>query len=57
MNELELIDQQRTEISILIRKKNSLQDEICELQVEINRLKNIEFMYNDLCKLMQCLFN
>ena len=57
MNELELIDQQRTEISILIRKKNSLQDEICELQVEINRLKNIEFMYNDLCKLMRCLLN
>ena len=55
MNELELIDQQRTEINILMRKKNSLQDEICELQVEINRLKNIEYMYNDLCKLIQCL--
>ena len=50
MNELELIDRQRTEIGILIRKKDALQDEICELQVEINRLKNIEYMYNDLCE-------
>ena len=55
MNELELIDQQRTEIGILIRKKDSLQDEICELQVEINRLKNIEYMYNDLCEQLKCL--
>ena len=53
MNELELIDQQRTEINILIRKKDYLQDEICELQVEINRLKNIERMYYDLCKELQ----
>lgn len=55
MDELELIDQQRTEISILIRKNDSLQDEICELQVEINRLKNIEYMYNELCELIQYL--
>ena len=53
MDKLELIDQQRTEIGILIRKKNSLQDEICELQVEINRLKNIERAYNDLYKQIQ----
>ena len=56
MNELELIDQQRTEIGILIRKNDSLQDEICELQVEINRLKNIECMYNDLRIQIQYLF-
>ena len=56
MNELELIDQQRTEIGILIRKNDFLQDEICELQVEINRLKNIECMYNDLRIQIQYLF-
>ena len=55
MDELELIDQQRTEIGILIRKKDSLQNEICELQVEINRLKNIERAYNDLCEQIQYL--
>ena len=41
---------QQLEIEMLIRKKEYLQDEICELKSEIERLKEIEYMYNDLCK-------
>ena len=47
---LKLINRQKAEIDILIRKKETLRDEICELQAEVERLKEIEYMYNDLCK-------
>ena len=47
---LDLLKQRDTEINILIRKKEALRDEIVELQAEIERLREIEFMYNDLCK-------
>lgn len=46
---LELIERQDEEIDILIRKKETLRDEICELQTEINRLKDFEHIYDDLC--------
>lgn len=36
---LDLINRQKAEIGILIRKKNDLQDEITELQAENERLK------------------
>lgn len=42
------IEQKDIEIDILIRKKETLRDEICELQSEVERLKEIEYMYNDL---------
>ena len=42
------IEQKDIEIDILIRKKESLRDEICELQSEVERLKEFEYMYNDL---------
>ena len=45
-----IIKFQKTEIDILIRKKETLQDTICELHEEIDRLKEIEYMYNDLCR-------
>ena len=55
-NALDLINRQKdelakknTEIDILIRKKETLQDEICELQTEVNRLKDFENTYNELC--------
>ena len=44
------IEKQKAEIDILIRKKESLRDEIAEQQAEIERLKEIEYMYNDLCR-------
>ena len=47
---IDLINRQQAEIDILIRKKESLRDEICELQTEVERLKEFEYMYNDLCK-------
>ena len=47
---LDLINRQKTEIDILIRKKESLRDEIAECRAEIERLKEIEWMYNDLCR-------
>ena len=40
----------RTEIEILIRKKESLRDEIYELQSEVERLKEFEYAYNRLFK-------
>lgn len=43
-----LIQCQQAEINMLIRKKESLRDEICELQTEIERLKEFEYMYNSL---------
>lgn len=67
---LDILKNKDTEIDILIRKKETLKDEIAELQhknseleielkamrgaansykAEIERLKEIEFMYNDLC--------
>ena len=49
-NALDLINRQKAEIDILIRKKESLRDEIAEQQAEIERLKEIEYMYNDLCR-------
>ena len=42
------IRQKDIEIDMLIRKKESLRDEICELQSEVERLKEFEYMYNDL---------
>ena len=47
---LDLLRQKDAEISILIRKKEALRDEIAELQAEIVRLREIEYMYNDLCR-------
>lgn len=44
----DLIQCQQAEINMLIRKKESLRDEICELQTEIERLKEFEYMYNSL---------
>ena len=46
----DLINRQKAEIDILIRKKEKLRDEICELQAENERLREIEYMYNDLCR-------
>ena len=46
----DLIQCQQIEIGMLIRKKESLRDEICELQSEIERLKEFEYMYNSLLK-------
>lgn len=37
---LDLINRQKTEIDILIRKKESLRDEIAEKDAEIERLKS-----------------
>ena len=47
---LELINRQKAEIDILIRKKEALKDEIAGLTAKVERLKEIEFMYNDLCR-------
>lgn len=47
---LNIINRQKEEIDILIRKKETLRDEIAGQQAEIERLKEIEWMYNDLCK-------
>ena len=47
---IEIIKRQQTEIEILIRKKEALRDEVAEQQVEIERLKEFEYMYNELCK-------
>ena len=44
------LDLQKTEIDILIRKKEVLRNEISELQAENKRLKEIEYMYNSLLK-------
>ena len=56
-NALDLINRQKaeiekkdTEIDILIRKNETLKDEVAELRAEVERLKEIEFMYNDLCR-------
>ena len=49
-NALDLINRKKSEIDILIRKKETLKDEISELRAEVERLKEIEFMYNDLCR-------
>ena len=46
----DLIQCQQIEIDILIRKKESLRNEICELQSEIERLKEFEYAYNSLFK-------
>lgn len=47
---LDIINRQKTEIDILIRKKEALKDEISELKAEVERLQEIEFMYNELCR-------
>ena len=39
---------QKAEIDILIRKKEALRNEISELQLENERLKEIEYMYKSL---------
>lgn len=44
------IKSQQLEIDMLIRKKGYLQDEVCELQSEIERLKEFEYAYNSLLK-------
>lgn len=44
------VNRQKAEIDILIRKKEALRDELAEQQAEIERLKEIEYMYNDLCR-------
>ena len=49
-NALDLIKRQQMEIDILIRKKESLRNEICELQSEVERLKEFEYAYNSLFK-------
>ena len=46
----DLMQRQQLEIDMLIRKKEVLRDEIAEQQAEIERLKEIEYMYNDLCR-------
>ena len=43
------INRLQAEINILIRKKDTLRDEIAEQQAEMERLREIEYMYNDLC--------
>ena len=45
---IDTLNLQKTEIGILIRKKDSLRNEIFELQLEVERLKEIEYMYNSL---------
>ena len=47
---IKIINSQRLEIDMLIRKKGYLQDEICELQTEVDRLKEFEYAYNSLLK-------
>ena len=47
---INIIETQRLEIDMLIRKKNYLQDEVYELQSEVERLKEFEYMYNSLAK-------
>lgn len=42
----DLIQCQQVEIDILIRKKESLLDEICKLQAKTERLKELESLYN-----------
>ena len=42
---LNVIKRQESEIYMLIRKKELLRDEICELQSEVERLKEFEYMY------------
>lgn len=40
-NSLNIINRQKSEIDILIRKNETLKDEIAEQQVEIERLQNL----------------
>ena len=40
----------RAEIDIMLRKSETLKDKVAELQMEVDRLKEIEWMYNDLDK-------
>ena len=47
---LRIINTQQLEIDMLVRKKEYLQDEICELQSEVERLKEFEYAYNSLLK-------
>lgn len=47
---IKIINNQQLEIDMLIRKKGYLQDEVCELQSEVKRLKEFEYMYNNLCE-------
>ena len=42
---VDLIKRQKAEIDIIIRKKETLMDEICELQSEVERLKEFEYKY------------
>ena len=44
------IKTQKLEIDMLIRKKGYLQDEICELKQEVERLKEFKNAYNSLFK-------
>ena len=46
-NALDLINRQKAEIDILIRKKDSLRDEIAELQAENERLEDLSDQLGD----------
>ena len=56
-----LINRQKSEIAILIRKKDTLKDEIAEQQAEIERLKGDlafrEKQLDNLIKEMECVYN
>lgn len=44
------IKEKDIEIDILIKKKETAYDEVAELRAEVERLKEFEYMYNDLLK-------
>ena len=49
---LDLINRQKAEIDILIRKKETLRDEIAEQQEEIERLREkIKSLYNEMVRI------
>ena len=56
-----LINRQKSEVAILIRKKDTLKDEIAEQQAEIERLKGDlafrEKQLDNLIKEMECVYN
>lgn len=49
MTDSEIINRQKAEIDILIRKKEALQDEVAELRAEVERLKDkVEYLYKEI---------
>ena len=45
---IEVINNQKSEIDILIRKKEALKDEIAELQAENERLRKMELLVKEM---------